>query len=213
MIKGHKGVKKVTKEDELYGGELQDIWGTPKETKSKNFETYIENQKKHNVKVRNVMNPKQGHSYNPAMKDHKSLLREVVEVEEKIVQENLKDMKKTRPLLFAQSEKKVDGEEDESEKEKVESEESEDSEDVDMNKPLGINAEIDRKNIKTQAQRNKIKLIALRDQKQKEAKFKRDQDKNFERMDNLIKQNDNEGNKLRKRQFKKVKAQQEEIDT
>jgi|TARA_B110000285_G_C15017507_1_gene559801 hypothetical protein len=99
------------------------------------------------------------------MKDHKSLLREVVEVEEKIVQENLKDMKKTRPLLFAQSEKKVDGEEDESEKEKVESEESEDSEDVDMNKPLGINAEIDRKNIKTQAQRNKIKLIALRDQK------------------------------------------------
>ena len=82
-----------------------------------------------------------------------------------------------------------------------------------MNKPLGINAEIDRKNIKTQAQRNKIKLIALRDQKQKEAKFKRDQDKNFERMDNLIKQNDNEGNKLRKRQFKKVKAEQEEIDT
>jgi|TARA_B110000285_G_C15017507_1_gene559802 hypothetical protein len=58
MIKGHKGVKKVTKEDELYGGELQDIWGTPKETKSNNFETYIENQKKHNVKVRNVMNPK-----------------------------------------------------------------------------------------------------------------------------------------------------------
>jgi len=37
---------------------LLDIWGTPKETKSKNFETYIENQKKHNVKVRNVMNPK-----------------------------------------------------------------------------------------------------------------------------------------------------------
>jgi len=32
-------------------------------------------------------------------------------------------------------------------------------------------------------------------------------------MDNLIKQNDNEGNKLRKRQFKKVKALQEEIDT
>jgi ribosomal protein L12E/L44/L45/RPP1/RPP2 len=98
------------------------------------------------------MNPKQGHSYNPAMKDHKSLLREVVELEEKIIDENLKDMKKTRPLLFAQSEKKGDGEDDnesENEKEKDESEESEDSEDVDMNKPLGINAEIDRTNIKT----------------------------------------------------------------
>lgn len=43
------------------------------------------------------------------MKDHKALLREVVEVEEKIIQENLKDLKKTRPLLYAQSEKQVDG--------------------------------------------------------------------------------------------------------
>ena len=51
------------------------------------------------------MNPKQGHSYNPTMKDHRSLLREVVEVEEKIIEDNLKDMKKTRPLLFARSEK------------------------------------------------------------------------------------------------------------
>lgn len=28
MIKGHKGVKKISKEDELYGGELEDIWGS-----------------------------------------------------------------------------------------------------------------------------------------------------------------------------------------
>lgn len=106
------------------------------------------------------MNPKQGHSYNPAMKDHKQLLHEVVEVEEKIIQENLKDIKKTRPLLFAQSQKQADGESEESlsQKEKEESEESDDSEDVDQNKPLAVNAEIDRTNIKTQAQRNKIKL-------------------------------------------------------
>lgn len=113
------------------------------------------------MKVRNVMNPKQGHSYNPTMKDHKALLREVVEVEEKIIEDNLKDMKKTRPLLYAQSEKLVDGEDksEESDKsQKEESSESEDSEDVDMDKPLAINAQIDRTKIKTQAQRNKAKL-------------------------------------------------------
>jgi hypothetical protein len=30
MFKGHKGVKKVSKEDELYGGELEDIWSNSK---------------------------------------------------------------------------------------------------------------------------------------------------------------------------------------
>ena len=100
----------MSKEEQLYGGELEDIWGSKKEVKSKKFQTYIQNQDKNKVKVRNVMNPKQGHSYNPTMKDHKALLSEVVEVEEKIIEDNLKDMKKTRPLLYAQSEKLVDGE-------------------------------------------------------------------------------------------------------
>ena len=97
------------------------------------------------------MNPKQGHSYNPTMKDHRSLLREVVEVEEKIIEDNLKDMKKTRPLLFARSEKidKEDNDQDSASEKDQEVSESSDSEDVDMDKPLGINATIDRTKIKT----------------------------------------------------------------
>jgi len=37
QIKGHKGVKKISKEEQLYGGELEDLWGSKKDVKSKNF--------------------------------------------------------------------------------------------------------------------------------------------------------------------------------
>lgn len=47
----------------------------------------------------------------------------------------------------------------------------------------------------------------------KEEKFKREQDKNFDRIDNLIKQNENEGNQLKKRLQKRTRAHKEEIET
>ncbi len=47
----------------------------------------------------------------------------------------------------------------------------------------------------------------------KEDKFKREQDKNFDRIDNLIKQNENEGNKLKKRLQKRTKLEQQEIES
>jgi hypothetical protein len=42
IFKGN-GIKKKTNEEELYGGELEDIWGSKKEVKSNNFATYIAN--------------------------------------------------------------------------------------------------------------------------------------------------------------------------
>lgn len=42
----------------------------------------------------------------------------------------------------------------------------------------------------------------------KEDKFKREQEKNFDRIENLIKQNENVGNQLKKRLQKKAKAEQ-----
>lgn len=118
------------------------------------------------------MNPMGGQSYNPNTKDHKVLLKDVAHTEEEAVQENLKEIRRQRPLLFARTEKEEkEGAEDDSEEsgseeqEKVESSEEEDSEDVDMDKPLGINAQIDRKNSKTQAQRNKAQIQKIKEQK------------------------------------------------
>lgn len=48
----------------------------------------------------------------------------------------------------------------------------------------------------------------MKEQKMKEDKFKREQEKNFDRIENLIKQNDNVGNQLKKRLQKKAKAEQ-----
>jgi hypothetical protein len=69
----------------------------------------------------------------------------------------LKELKKTRPLLYAQSEKETkeaaedSDEEKDSNEEPIEESEEEDSEDVDMDKRLAINKEIDRSNAKTKA--------------------------------------------------------------
>ena len=48
----------------------------------------------------------------------------------------------------------------------------------------------------------------MKEQKMKEDKFKREQEKNFDRIENLIKQNENVGNQLKKRLQKKAKAEQ-----
>lgn len=48
----------------------------------------------------------------------------------------------------------------------------------------------------------------MKEQKMKEEKFKREQEKDFDRIENLIKQNDNVGNQLKKRLQKKAKAEQ-----
>lgn len=104
--------------------------------------------KKDKVNVKQVINPIGGLSYNPSMKEHKSLLIEVAKVEEKAVADNLKDLKKSRPLLYAAAQ----GEESDEAPEKAdkqESSESEDSEDVDMERPLSINPVIDRLGLKT----------------------------------------------------------------
>jgi len=83
------------------------------------------------------------------------LLKDVADTEEVLVQENLKEIRRQRPLLFARTEKEEkEDDEDSDENENSadsdkESSEEEDSEDVDMDKPLGINATIDRTNIKT----------------------------------------------------------------
>ena len=56
--------------------------------------------KKDYVKVKNVINPTSGVSYNPNFDSHQNLLKEVVEKEEEIIKKSQKELKVRRPFLF-----------------------------------------------------------------------------------------------------------------
>jgi CO dehydrogenase/acetyl-CoA synthase gamma subunit (corrinoid Fe-S protein) len=56
--------------------------------------------KKDKINVKAVINPIGGLSYNPSNKEHKSLLLKVATKEEEAVAENLKLLKRNRPLLY-----------------------------------------------------------------------------------------------------------------
>lgn len=73
-----------------------------------------------------------------------------------------------------------------------------------MNKP------VDRLNIKTTTQRNRDALIKLKDKKLKETLLKRKFDKDVERLDNLVKQDENQSNRLRKKIERKLRLESEE---
>ena len=85
---------KVTEDDEL-----EDLWETPNQVISNNFNRYkTEFARKDHLKVKAVINPTGGQSYNPAVKDHKVLLKGVAKKEEECVEKDLRDLQKTRPL-------------------------------------------------------------------------------------------------------------------
>jgi hypothetical protein len=186
-------IDKPKKSDD-FGGDLEDIWGSDGRTivevdRSHHMKKFKEGfAKKDRVIVKAVINPIGGLSYNPSMKDHKSLLIEVAKKEEEIVAENLKDLKRTRPLLYKATQGEVSDEDEEPVREQQESSESEDSEDIDPEKPLGINKAVDRLGLKTQTQRNKEALTRAKVQAIKAEKEKRKFEKDLERLDNLVKQ-------------------------
>ena len=64
---------------------------------------------------------------------------------------------------------------------------------------MAINKPVDRLNIKTQAQRNREIAVRMKAQKLKELKDKRKFDKDIERIGNLLKQNANTSNQLKKK--------------
>lgn len=135
--------------------DLQDLWGSPStEAKSKKFQEFKEGFAKKDLRpVKAVILPKGGHSYNPNIKDHKSLLKEVAQIEETLVEKELKDLQKLKPFTYGAADVQITQAEDEVEE--YDSEDSDSSEQVDLNQNLSTNKPVDRLDIKTQAQRNK----------------------------------------------------------
>ena len=70
-------------------GELGDVWSGKGVIKSNHFEHWKNGfAKKDYVKVKNVINPASGLSYNPNFDAHQKILKEVVEKEEEIILKN-----------------------------------------------------------------------------------------------------------------------------
>ena len=100
---GFGSKKKI--DDNIFGGQLEDIWGGPQAGlvggKSKKFDKWKNvSSKKKEVKVRAVVLPKGGQSYNPSANDHKKQLKEVADKEQEEVQKRVESLKKVRPSLF-----------------------------------------------------------------------------------------------------------------
>ena len=82
------GPKKRAKatEEEMYGGDLEDVWNTPHEP-SRRWVTYKEKFAKHDhINVKAVIKPRGGQSYNPTLKDHGLLLKDAAKAEEAIIE-------------------------------------------------------------------------------------------------------------------------------
>ena len=84
--------------------DLMDIWGEDRKLTSNKMESYRNTYaKKDQHKIKAVMLPKGGLSYNPRAADHKALLKTVAAKEEEIVEKNLRDLQKVRPLLYSEN--------------------------------------------------------------------------------------------------------------
>mmetsp|Transcript_9346 Transcript_9346/g.15763 ORF Transcript_9346/g.15763 Transcript_9346/m.15763 type:complete len:150 (+) Transcript_9346:288-737(+) len=98
---------KRVNESKDYGGDLDDIWSSETQVKSKKFNNYLQNfAKKDGVKVKPVILPKGGLSYNPSLNDQKKQLVQVAITEEDQVQKKMKELKTIRPSLFAEPEER-----------------------------------------------------------------------------------------------------------
>lgn len=94
--------KKLTAEEEELG-ELEDLWSQPRKITSVKHEQYLNGfAKADQVKVKAVMVPIGGQSYNPSLRDHKQLLKDIASTEEEQVKKHLKELKKLNPLQYAE---------------------------------------------------------------------------------------------------------------
>jgi len=78
-----------------------DLWGAPAEVKSVKFDQYkrTQSQRRDHAVVKQVILPVGGQSYNPSNQAHKSLLNQVADKEQQIVEKDLKDVLQRRPLI------------------------------------------------------------------------------------------------------------------
>lgn len=149
--KRQKVSNRVVREDEQYGGELEDIWSTGPVLRSKTHERYLNGfAKKDFVRVKPVINPAGGQSYNPALKDHKSLLQQVAQREEQIIEKNLKELRTTQPFLFRESKEEAGDGSDDDKPAKEEETSSDDvsSDDPDADDTLAVGKPVDKGKIK-----------------------------------------------------------------
>lgn len=152
--------------------------------------------------VKAVIFPRGGQSYNPSIKDHKSLLKELAFQEEKEVEKNLKNLQKLQPFTYGASNIQVTGQPD-SDKELYDSEVDSSEEDIDIDKNPSVNKPVDRLDIKSQAQRNKESKNATIMRQIKDLKYKKKLEKDIDQLDKIVQKVSDEA-KHKARQLAKV---------
>jgi hypothetical protein len=186
--------KKTAEED------LEDLWASPYEVKSRSLSQFKEFSKKDQVKVKPVILPKGGLSYNPSHKDHAQNLAEAAQREQAEIEKQEKQLKVLYPSAFAEKDS-----DQESEQEPVpESSDSDEPAEELTNKP------VDRTQAKTQAQRNKDKLAKVKQMLVKKEAEQRKMNKDLERVDKLVQQVENLKRKSERKQTREKKAQEAE---
>ena len=178
--------------------------------------------------VKAVVVPKAGQSFNPQAEAHQSLLKQVIQREEKDIEERYRGSLQhkqneaapvTRMLIERHAEieaKKLElNKQEESEESEVDSDQSSQEEEEDADKAVG--KPVSRAKKLTQAQRNKKLRGKLSQKEQKAAAAERKLKKQYERLDLIIKENSKEAAQLAKAQqereaeAKKEKALQTRI--
>ena len=134
---------------------MEDIWATDLQV-SKHIYEFKQFSKKAMPKVKAVMTPEPGQSFNPSAKDHFGVLKQVIDEEVKDIEKDLiGDMKQQAFEQRVQKDYKSESEhEDELEGEKSEESDSDESGEEHTNKP------VDRLKKLTRTERNKkVSLI------------------------------------------------------
>ena len=160
--------------------------------------------------VKAVVVPKGGQSFNPQAEAHQSLLKQVIQREEKDIEERYRGSLQhkqneaapvTRMLIERHAEieaKKLENEQEESEESEVDSDQSSQEEEEDADKAVG--KPVSRAKKLTQSQRNKKLRGKLSQKEQKAAAAERKLKKQYERLDLIIKENSKEAAQLAKAQ-------------
>lgn len=80
---------------------MEDLWSTDNTAHlSKNIKTFREYKEKTTTKVKPIVVPHSGQSYNPSSKDHKDLIEKIVEEEKNEVKEFQRRLRYLKPHLF-----------------------------------------------------------------------------------------------------------------
>eukprot|EP00347_Sterkiella_histriomuscorum_P017776 403348038 len=178
--------------------------------KGKNFGKFQEYKKKKDIKVKAVVVPLGGQSYNPSAKDHKEVIQKVIAQEFEEVKEVERRMRHLQPYLFEKENASVAAKK--AAKQKTIDDASDDDEpEHDSDNENGLertNKAVDRLNKLTKTEKNARLIKQLKQKEQQRLRKVKQHEKSFEKLPMFIQQDEN----IKRRMVNNVKRRTREAD-